>query len=172
MQAQSSARIDWAPTRHWNRVAGLGLHGHDAGGWPTCRPTTRVDKGAIRQKRKVASSLKSSRSRPICGLHSRICLASPVPAMAAGACIGDSEAPIGRRLAGQTERRYGRSSSVVPRWACSRSTGICQWAGASSRPVTRYRGLITCGGSSVWTPCPSGRSPVSSSEGVIAGKGS
>ena len=33
-------------------------------------------------------------------------------------------------------------------------------AGASSRPAMRYRGLIACGGSRVWTPCPSGRSPV------------
>src|SRR5262249_43805858 len=41
-------------------------------------------------------------------------LANPVPAMAAGACIGGSEPPIGRRLVGRTERRYKRSSSVVP----------------------------------------------------------
>jgi len=32
-----------------------------------------------------------------------VCLASPVPVMAAGACIGGSEAPIGRPLAGNRE---------------------------------------------------------------------
>src|SRR5258705_722403 len=47
------------------------------------RPSLRSIKcaGATWQRRKVASSLRSSRSRPICGLRSRSCLASLVPAM-------------------------------------------------------------------------------------------
>ena len=93
------------------------------------------------------------------------------PAMAAGACIGASAAPIAGSAA-KTKRRCERSSGVVPRRACSPSTAIWQWAGARSRRAMLYPGLIACGGSDLWTICPSGQSPVSLCAGAIAGKGS
>ena len=63
-------------------------------------------------------------------------LASGVPAMAAGACIGASAAPIAGSAA-KTKRRCERSSSVVPRRACSPSTAIWRWAGVRSCRAAR-----------------------------------
>ena len=56
--------------------------------------------------------------------------------------------------------------------ACSPSTAIWRWAVVRSRHAMHYLGLIACGGSGLWTICPSGRSPVSLCAGTIADEGS
>ena len=106
-------------------------------------------------------------SRAICGLRSKIFLASGVLATAAGACIGGLAAPTAEG-ARKTNGCYETSSVAVPRLVCLLSTATWQLAGASSRRATQYPDLSRCGGSSVWTHCRSGGFRVSSCAGATA----
>jgi GNAT superfamily N-acetyltransferase len=74
------------------------------------------------QERMPARNLQFRHSRAICGLRSRIFLASGVLATAAGACIGGLAAPTAEG-ARKTTGCYETSSVAVPRLVCLLSTG-------------------------------------------------